>query len=78
MEKGAIEALTKRYPLDFGVREADAQVGDGEHAVEGDDEELDLQRPDGSVLPLIWRWRRSSLTSRYATINIEKPTYSGA
>ncbi len=40
--KGEGGGRTQGHALDFGVRERDAQVVEGEHAVEGLDEELDL------------------------------------
>jgi hypothetical protein len=39
--------LTEGHAFDFGVGEGDAQVVEGEHAVEGLDEELDLE---------LWWW----------------------
>jgi len=39
--------LTKGDSFDFGVREGDAQVVEGEHSVEGFNEELDLGRDGG-------------------------------
>ncbi len=40
--RGRGQRRTQGHALDFGVGEGDAQVVEGEHAVEGLDEELDL------------------------------------
>jgi hypothetical protein len=62
------EGLTERNSFYFGVGERDAQVGQGEHAMEGLDEELDQEVADqeegeadviGSVGSLQAEWRIS-------------------